>query len=92
MTQTKADRSAAAKKGAATRQRNAQRGKSETAGKKAASTRQGRTAAASASDAKSGVRSAARGLTGAARAAGDAAVNAGKSVASRAGATRRGSK
>jgi hypothetical protein len=92
MTQTKADRSAAAKKGAATRQRNTQRSRSQTAGKKSAATRQGRTAASSANEATSAVRSAARGLTGAARAAGDAAVNAGKSVASRAGAARRGSK
>src|SRR5215210_3115431 len=40
--QTKADRSAAAKKAAATRKRNQQRAKSSTTGSKAASTRQGR--------------------------------------------------
>ena len=45
MPQTKADRSAAAKKAAATRKRNQQRASSSTAGKKAAGTRQGRDAA-----------------------------------------------
>jgi hypothetical protein len=90
MTQTKADRSAAAKKGAATRQRNAQRTRSQTAGTKAAATRQGRTAASSANEATTAVKSAARGLTGAAKAAGDAAKNAGKAAATRAGAARVG--
>ena len=44
MAQTKADRSAAAKKAAATRKRNEIRNSSQTAGKKAAGTRQGRDA------------------------------------------------
>src|ERR1700724_525493 len=46
MPQTKADRSAAGKKAAATRARNKQKAQSETAGKKAAATRQGRSAGA----------------------------------------------
>ena len=52
MAQTKADRQAAAKKGAATRKRNEQLARSQAAGKKAGSTRQGKAAASAASDAK----------------------------------------
>ena len=59
MPQTKADRSAAAKKAAATRKRNQQRASSSTAGKKAAGTRQGRDAAGALCSAKRAVGSAA---------------------------------
>ena len=45
MAQTKADRSAAAKKGTATRERNRKRAESQAAGSKSAATRQGNAAA-----------------------------------------------
>src|SRR4051812_46489867 len=86
--QTKADRQAAAKKGAATRKRNEQRASSQTAGKKSASTRQGKAAAGAAQDAKSAAKGAASGLAGAAKSAGSAAKQAGKSVATRAGVAK----
>ena len=81
MAQTKADRQAAAKKGAATRERNKKRAQSKTAGTKGAATRQSNEASASAKQAK---QSAIGGVTGAVRSLGDAAVSAGKSVATRA--------
>src|SRR5690349_6111803 len=65
--QAKADRQAAAKKGAATRKRNEQKAKSQAAGKKAGSTRQGRAAASAASDAKSAAKGAASGVANAAK-------------------------
>src|SRR4051794_14366508 len=71
--QTKADRQAAAKKGAATRKRNEQRASSQAGGKKAAATRQGKAASGAASDAKSAAKGAVSGLGNAARAAGTAA-------------------
>jgi hypothetical protein len=88
MAQTKADRKAAGQKAAATRKRNQTRSTSSTRGKKAASTSQARTARSSASDAKSGVNQPVGQLTTAAKAAGTAAKEAGKSVATRAGAVR----
>lgn len=99
MAQTKADRSAAAKKAAATRKRN--EAKAETAasnrGKKAAATRQGKEAKKSADQAKQSAgqakqtaveakdttSSAIGHLTGAAKSAGDAAFKASKSVVTR---------
>jgi hypothetical protein len=80
MAQTKADRQEAAKKGAATRERNRTREESKERGTKAAATRQGNQAADSAQQAK---RSAVGGIKSAARSAGDAAKQAGKSVATR---------
>jgi hypothetical protein len=62
--QTKADRQAAAKKGAATRERNATRNKSQEAGTKAAATRQGKAAADSGRDAKRAASGAASGEAG----------------------------
>ena len=52
MAQAKADRSAAAKKAAATRQRNQAKAKSQSAGTKAAATRQGKAAGQAADQAK----------------------------------------
>jgi hypothetical protein len=84
--QTKADRQAAAKKAAATRQRNTTRKRSQTTGKKAAATRQGNAAAQNAQQARGAAGQAIGGLTSAARFVGEAAFQAGKSVATRAGA------
>ena len=67
MAQTKADRSAAAKKGAATRERNRKKAESEAAGKKAAGTRQQREAGESANQAKSAALGAVSGAAAAAR-------------------------
>jgi hypothetical protein len=86
--QTKADRSAAAKKAAATRQREAQRERSQTAGTKAASTRQARDAGHAADQAgrtaRGIVTGAVNGAKTVARLSGVAAVEAGKAVATRA--------
>jgi hypothetical protein len=89
MAQTKADRSAAGKKAAATRKRNEQKTSSKQAGKKAASTRKATTAKASAKDAKQSGRSAVTNVTDAAKSAGGAAVGIGKSLADRVGAARK---
>src|SRR5215211_781895 len=86
MAQTKADRQAAAKKGAATRQRNKVKTQSQSRGKRAASTRQGRAAA---DQAKRAAGSAVGGVKKAAKSAGGAAKSAGKSAASRAGARKK---
>jgi hypothetical protein len=86
MAQTKADRQTAAKKAAATRQRNTTRTRSQTTGKKAAATRQGRTAAQNAQQARTSANSGLGSLTSAAVSLGEAAFNAGKSVVTRAGA------
>lgn len=86
---TKADRQAAAKKGAATRKRNEQRIKSATAGKKAAGTRQGRAAGDALGSAKSAVGSAAGSLKAAGGATGRAVKEAGKAASSRAKATKK---
>ena len=80
MAQTEADRKAAAKKAAATRERNQQREKSHEAGVKGAATRQGNEAADSAHEAKESL---VGGLKGAARAAGDAVQQAGKAASTR---------
>ena len=76
MAQTKADRQAAAKKGAATRERNRTREESQERGTKAAATRQGNEAAADVEQAKQSARSAGGGLKSAARSIGDAAKQA----------------
>ena len=82
-TQTKADRQAAAKKAAATRERNRAREASKERGTKAAATRQGNQAAESVDRAKQSARSAGGGLKSAVQSVGDAAKQAGKSVATR---------
>ena len=83
MPQTKADRQEAAKKAAATRERNRKREESQERGTKAAATRQGNQAAASADKAKQSVGAAGGGLKSAVRSIGDAAKQAGKSAATR---------
>jgi hypothetical protein len=67
MPQTKADRQAAAKKGAATRQRNRTRAESRERGTKAAATAQGNRASASVDTAKQSAGSAVGGGLGARR-------------------------
>ena len=62
MTQTKADRQEAAKKAAATRERNRTREESKQRGTKAAATRQGNAAGESVEQAKQSARSAGGGL------------------------------
>jgi hypothetical protein len=89
MAQSKADRSAAAKKGAATRERNRKKAESEAAGKKAAGTRQGREAADSVNQAKRTARGAMSGAASAVRLAGQAAKQGGKAVASKASSPQR---
>ncbi|MFN2613035.1 MAG: hypothetical protein ABR536_06680 [Solirubrobacterales bacterium] len=83
--QTKADRQAAAKKGAATRERNQVKSRSQEAGKNAAATRQKNEALAALDEAKSKAKGALSGLTSAGKLVGSAAVEAGKSAANRAG-------
>ncbi len=87
MAQTKADRSAAAKKAAATRQRNQTRAQSRTKGKKAAATRQSHGAEQAASQATAQAKRAASGVVSGAksavRLAGIAAVQAGKAAVTR---------
>jgi hypothetical protein len=86
---TKADRTAAAKKAAATRERNQKRAASKVQGKKAASTRQQHEAQDALSQARRTVDRAFNGVfsaTGkAVSLAGSAAVLAGKSIATRVG-------
>jgi hypothetical protein len=72
----KADRSAAAKKAAVTRERNKQKKESQEAGGRAAATRQ-------ANKAKDDVASVGRGVKSTLKSAGDAAKNAGKAVSAR---------
>ena len=84
MAQTKADRKAAAKKAAATRERNRTKAKSQVRGTKAASSRQSNAAADSLNQAKQAATGAVSGLGTAAKRVGGAAVEAGKSVATRA--------
>ena len=84
MPRTKADRSAAAKKGAATRERNKIKKRSQARGTKAAASRQGNAAAESLNQAKRGVGAAVGGVRSAAEAAGKAAKEAGKSAVTRA--------
>ncbi len=83
MTQTKADRQEAAKKAAATRERNKIKSESEQRGTKAAATRQGNAAGESLSQAREAVGSAAGSLAEAVRHVGTAAVETGKSVTTR---------
>ena len=84
MTATKADRTEAAKKAAATRERNQKRAKSQSQGIKAAASRQGNAASDSFNDARRAVGSAAGGLVSAGKHAGNAAKELGKSAANRA--------
>lgn len=88
-TQTKADRQAAAKKAAATRQRNQTRARSQQTGHKAASTRQANQAASALDKAQTTAKGAVTSLGSAGKLVGTAAVEAGKSVASRAAALTR---
>ena len=85
-TQTKADRQAAAKKAAATRQRNNVRARSQQTGHKAASTRQKNEALGALDKAQTTAKGAFTSLGTVGKLVGTAAVEAGKSVASRAGA------
>jgi hypothetical protein len=88
-TQTKSDRSTAAKKAAATRQRNQQRATNKIGGRKAAATRQTHDAEQAADQAVRQVKRAARGVvsgaTSAVRFSGVAATEATKAVATRVG-------
>jgi hypothetical protein len=88
-TRTKADRQAAAKKAAATRQRNQVRARSRQQGHKAASTRQKNEAASALDQATSRAKGAVTGLGNAGKLVGTAALKAGKSVVSFAAAAGR---
>jgi hypothetical protein len=88
MAQTKGDRSAAAKKAAATRERNRSRAQSAAAGKKGAGTRQSRAAEEAASQAKRAAGSAVSSATSALRLIGKAAKQAGKAAATKASGAR----
>lgn len=85
MTQTKADRSAAAKKAAATRERNQVREDSSKQGRQAAASRFRNEAGDSIADARKKAGSVVSNTTGAVKSVGDAAFKTGKSVASRVG-------
>jgi hypothetical protein len=87
--QTKSDRSAAAKKAAATRQRNQQQTRAQEAGKKAAGTRQRHEAGASAGQAKHAAKGAFGGAAASVRFAGEAVKQAGKLAASTVGAGKK---
>lgn len=89
MTQTKADREAAAKKAAATRERNRVKEESQERGQKAGASRQRNAATDSLGTAKHAAGSAVGGLTTAAKAVGEAVKQGGKSVATRAGVGRK---
>jgi hypothetical protein len=82
--QAKSDRSAAAKKAAATRQRNREHAQAQQAGKKAAATRERRaasdTAEESVNQARQATRGAVAGLAASARLAGQAAKLAGRAA------------
>lgn len=84
-TQTKADRSAAAKKAAATRERNQIRSKSQDQGRKAAASRFANDARDNLGKARTEASRAVSTAGNVGRAAGGAAVSAGRSVASRVG-------
>ena len=89
-TRTKADRQAAAKKAAATRQRNQVKARSRQQGHKAASSRQKNQAVSALDQASSRAKGAVTGLGNAGKLVGTAAIQAGKSVASfAAGAAKR---
>ena len=81
--QAQADRKAAAKKAAITRERNRSKAKSQDAGEKAASTRRGNEAAQDASRARGMAGQAAGTVLSAGKLAGGAAVKAGQSILSR---------
>ena len=81
--QTTADRQAAAKKAAATRERNRARADNSKRGTKAAASAQSNRASANVDEAKHSANSAVGGLVSAAKSLGGAAVQAGKSVAIR---------
>jgi hypothetical protein len=89
MPQTKSDRSAAAKKAAATRTRNQERAQAEQAGKRAAETRQKNAVGASANQAKKAAKGAFSGAVTSARFAGDAVKQAGKVAATGLSAARK---
>jgi hypothetical protein len=84
-TQTKADRSAAGKKAAATRERNEKRAASKDQGRKAAASRFTNNARDSVNKARTEAGKAASSVTNVGKATAGAAVNAGRSVTSRAG-------
>jgi hypothetical protein len=84
MTQTKADRQEAAKKAAATRERNRTRETSQDRGTKAAASRQQNNASDHLTEVRKGAEKARDGVTHAARSLGTAASEAGKSVLTRA--------
>jgi hypothetical protein len=88
--QTKADRQAAAKKAAATRERNRARADNSKRGTKAAASAQSNRASAHVDEAKHSANSAVGGLVSAAKSLGGAVVQTGKSVATRSKADRRG--
>lgn len=83
MAKAQADRKAAAKKAAITRERNRSKAKSQAAGTKAASTRRGNEAAQDASRARGMASQAAGTVLSAGKLAGGAAVKAGQSFLSR---------
>lgn len=83
--QTKADREAAGKKAAATRERNEQRGTSKEAGRKAAATRQRNNAVKAAKRARKEAGTGLGQIVTAGRSVGEAALLAGRSVATRVG-------
>ena len=91
-TRTKADRQAAAKKAAATRERNQVRARARQQGHRAASTRQKNDAASALDQATSTAKGALSGLGNAGKLVGTAALHAGKSVASRAAGRGRGTR
>lgn len=88
-TQTKADRSEAAKKAAATRKRNEIRDSSRIGGVKATATRQRNDAIEAAKRARQEAGKAVGSLATAAKSVGGVAENAGRSVATRVGIGRR---
>jgi hypothetical protein len=88
-TQTKADRQAAAKKAAATRERNQVKARSRQAGHKAASARQRNEAASALDQAASRAKGAVTGLGNAGKLVGTAALKLGKSLANRAAGSGR---
>ena len=83
--ETKADREAAGKKAAATRERNEKRETSQEAGRKAASTRQRNDAVKAAKRARKEAGDGVGKIVTAGRSVGEAAVLAGRSVATRVG-------
>jgi len=89
MAQTKADRVAAGKKAAATRERNKKKANSQEAGQKAAASRFGNDARDGVSNARTEAGKAASSVGNVGKATAGAAFNAGKSVAARVGIGRK---